>query len=442
MSTEIDTLKRARTIVLLFVLLARVVCGQSITKVTGTVIDGESGEPLPFSAVNIEGSIVGTATNLEGVFSIKVPDHLASSNVVFSHLGYEYDTVRLQNVDLTQEIRVALQPALLELAEVTVRPLSPEEFIKRSVANIPLNYSNTFQAEAYFRQYGSDKGQLLQFSEGYIQIYSADFLNSASAIQQRLLLFNQEKEMHNLAFRKRKREKKLQKVRKKAEKKNQSVNEDSLRNSIGQIVLDVITPDRLVEEDPIRQIESFLDSTQFKAYDFEFSDDMSHEGKEVTIITFSPRKKVEMESSNLKGRITGKLYFERDTYALLGVDYDSELIIPNALRPLVFLAGYGVSNPKMKKQVRYAKSEGKWHIRSIQMDLEMKLTKRYWFKKNESSDIDMEILMSLDHVVSDHIASIPEKYQFDTSKDPESQVHPLPNISWNTVNRIVLESDK
>jgi TonB-linked SusC/RagA family outer membrane protein len=56
------------------------------SKITGTVTDGNNGEPLPGVYVIIEGTTTGTMTDGNGNYSITVPD--PNSVLVFSYLGY------------------------------------------------------------------------------------------------------------------------------------------------------------------------------------------------------------------------------------------------------------------------------------------------------------------------------------------------------------------
>ena len=82
--------------------------------VTGTVSD-ETGEPLPGANIQVEGTQIGTVTDLSGKYSIEVP--ATGSVLVFSYIGYlsERITVTDQTV-----IDVELTPDVVGLDEVVV----------------------------------------------------------------------------------------------------------------------------------------------------------------------------------------------------------------------------------------------------------------------------------------------------------------------------------
>ena len=61
-------MKQILGIILLFFSLG--LCAQELT-VTGTVTDASKGEPIPGVAVVIKGTTIGTATDIDGTYSIE-----------------------------------------------------------------------------------------------------------------------------------------------------------------------------------------------------------------------------------------------------------------------------------------------------------------------------------------------------------------------------------
>ena len=79
---------------LIFLSFSFLALGQGVTKVRGTVIDGKTGEPLPFVNVVFTNSSVGTTTDLDGKFSMDT--RYATESVTASFLGYEDLTLSIQ----------------------------------------------------------------------------------------------------------------------------------------------------------------------------------------------------------------------------------------------------------------------------------------------------------------------------------------------------------
>ncbi len=55
-------------------------------KITGTASDAETGEPLSFITIQIKGTTAGTTSDMDGNYSIEVPNRDAI--LVYSYIGY------------------------------------------------------------------------------------------------------------------------------------------------------------------------------------------------------------------------------------------------------------------------------------------------------------------------------------------------------------------
>lgn len=86
----------------------------SIVRVTGKVTD-ETGEALPGVSVNISGASTGTITDVNGMYSISVPD---GSSLVFSYIGFESQTIAAK--EGTINIVLKVDQVATKLNEVVV----------------------------------------------------------------------------------------------------------------------------------------------------------------------------------------------------------------------------------------------------------------------------------------------------------------------------------
>ena len=83
--------------------LALVPC-QAQTIVSGTVVDQQTKETLPFATVHITGTSIGTPTNLEGVFSLIIPEEFAKATLQVSYMGYESQELAIASFSTNQTI--------------------------------------------------------------------------------------------------------------------------------------------------------------------------------------------------------------------------------------------------------------------------------------------------------------------------------------------------
>ena len=89
----------------LFALLLSVQFALAQRTVTGTVTDAETNEPLIGANVLVPGQNAGTITDVDGSFSLEVPEGITELNI--SYTGYQ--SVAISIVGL-QKIDVSLSP--------------------------------------------------------------------------------------------------------------------------------------------------------------------------------------------------------------------------------------------------------------------------------------------------------------------------------------------
>ena len=120
------------TIFLLFIFCEMIFAGNT-GKIVGLVTDKNSGDPLIGVNILLEGTNLGSSTDLDGTFIIlNVPP--GTYTVVAQYIGYS--EMRLENVkvnvDLTTELNFAMQETSLELGE-TVTVVAERELVTKDL---------------------------------------------------------------------------------------------------------------------------------------------------------------------------------------------------------------------------------------------------------------------------------------------------------------------
>ncbi|WKN42852.1 SusC/RagA family TonB-linked outer membrane protein [Tunicatimonas pelagia] len=88
---------------------------QAQNTISGTVTDGENNETLPGVNVLVKGTTIGTITDVEGKYSISVPDD--AETLVFSSVGFTAEEVAISN---RSSIDMVMMPDIQSLSEVVV----------------------------------------------------------------------------------------------------------------------------------------------------------------------------------------------------------------------------------------------------------------------------------------------------------------------------------
>jgi iron complex outermembrane recepter protein len=89
------------------------------TTVTGSVIDGESGEGLPGANVLVKGTSLGTITDLNGAFSLPVGDR-ASVTLVITFIGFKTQEKIVIPSEKSNVGTIALEPGAQELSPLEI----------------------------------------------------------------------------------------------------------------------------------------------------------------------------------------------------------------------------------------------------------------------------------------------------------------------------------
>lgn len=98
------------------------------TKVTGSVVDVNTGETLPFVQILFTGSSIGTTTDLDGLFSLENNQNLIT--LTFQMVGYKTKVLTVKPGQST-ELFVPMEPEVYALEDVVVKPKRQREHYRR-----------------------------------------------------------------------------------------------------------------------------------------------------------------------------------------------------------------------------------------------------------------------------------------------------------------------
>jgi hypothetical protein len=143
---------------------------EKFVAISGKVLEAGTRKPVPFANVQLQSGSSGTASNVEGEFLFKIPERLRKDTLVISCVGYRTckKLVHPENVFET----IVLEPAAMELKEVTVNSEGGLELLKRVLAKIPENYDTTdHRLTAFYRENIRLGDFQLSFNEAVLDIH-------------------------------------------------------------------------------------------------------------------------------------------------------------------------------------------------------------------------------------------------------------------------------
>ncbi|MFY9150532.1 MAG: carboxypeptidase-like regulatory domain-containing protein [Prolixibacteraceae bacterium] len=108
----------------------------------GKVTDQETSEGIAFVSIGIEGTYLGTATNPDGNFELKIPAEHRSGNLYLSAIGYVNKSFPISGFLQEQTITIKLVPQSYKIEEVEVAAESKvlQRILRTASERIPENY--------------------------------------------------------------------------------------------------------------------------------------------------------------------------------------------------------------------------------------------------------------------------------------------------------------
>ena len=140
--------------------------------VEGRLTDGVTKEAIPYASIGILEYPIGTSSNAEGFFSLKVPAEITAKKfkIKISSIGYE--NIILENPVGFQELRMQASVTVLKEAIVFSKDLTPQKIVKRAFANIKKNYNTKpFVYKNFYRHYCKDDSVYGRLIEAAVDVY-------------------------------------------------------------------------------------------------------------------------------------------------------------------------------------------------------------------------------------------------------------------------------
>jgi hypothetical protein len=371
---------------------------------------------------------MGTASNREGKFALKIPMHLEDSSLFISYVGYRSFENKLSNIGSKEKIFLSQDEIMLD--EIEVVPWSAWEYIQNAIDKIQDNYfSDPFLTTNYYNEFITENDVFLKFTEGIIETYNPAY-GDTSRIASKLIQARRKEELGSIEFMRKRLEKRLAKEQKKALKRGEDWDIMSLDDAV--ISATFGGPRMILRQDPVRDTASFLNPKYSKYYRYEIAGYTTYYSEKVIIIHFESKRKLQHRKRK------GDIYISLDSDAIVSFDFESRVIIPDGVRPLLFLAGVGVTDPTLHATMHYRPFNGRWYANDLSIEASSILTDKNMFSKNQVSTFNIFQSLITNSIKQNNVNKIPKEEQLDNWKPLEQQVEEDPEF-WKNYNHIVPE---
>ncbi len=351
-----------KTISALTLIITFAVSAQENKRISGKIIDKETGEPLAFSHVGIFNSSYGTVANVDGEFSLIVPSEYNDDNLSASYLGYELNSIPVNSINDEDQLVIKLKSTVTELPELIIE-VNEKSIIEEAIEAIPRNHDqNEMQLRAFWRaSIVNETGKYVQMTE-----YAFDMFRQGMIGEEE----NSMKILHGRVAR-----------------------DTSFFDDIGGMHIGVTPPtlftNSLLKEHPL------LDQKVIKRHSYKITDATSYNGRAVFVVSFKPKEKA-------KGKLfEGKILLDTETLAFVKISYgrlisedDPEKVF-SGIGLASMIAGLGKSTmDSYENELNYQYVDGKWYLSHAKYDID-------WTMRRSKAGVIRPVNFKADFVVTD-----------------------------------------
>ena len=333
-------------IVLLFTAFSATFAQNTFVTVNGTLKDAKTGEKINYAAITVPNTGVGTVSNSDGDFMLKVNTSLNAVYFEVSHLGYATTRFKISEA-VGKEKTYYLETQPVSLREISVVTKDAREIVETALRNIKKNYSEVpDMMTGFYRESVRQRRAYLSVSEAVVDIYKAPYL---SLTNDRVKIYKGRKA-------------------------------SSVKKADTLMVRLQGGPSISMMLDVVKNTDLGIALDNLDNYQFEFGSLVTIDNKLNWVINFSPAVIKEQPL------YFGKLYIQQDNFAITRAEFSldlrdedkaSRLFVQEKPSGLVFIptsTGYLVT---------YKEQNGKYYLDYVRVDLKFRCDwKRRLFKNS------------------------------------------------------------
>jgi hypothetical protein len=307
----------------------------------GRVTDRESGDPIPYAAVGIAGKPIGTITNSDGFFLLRIPDSLATSNLIISHLGFHDKQVPVGLLN-GESADLYLDRRIISIQEVIIRYLDPQVIIANAIEHRKLTCpSEPVYLTTFYREGVKKNRKYTAYSEAVLQIYKTPCYSGPNTDQVKLL-------------------------------KSRGLKDPGTPDTVFLKLKAGVQS--ALSLDIAKNLPGFLDLSAPLEYSYGYSNLVSYHDKDAYAIDFT-------QNGGLgKALFSGTVFIERDSFAILGAEFElnpdyihlasEDIVLRKSPRLIVNLKG-------IRYSIHYQNLGGRYYPQHIRCEMEVSTRLRH-----------------------------------------------------------------
>ncbi|MCK3685366.1 carboxypeptidase-like regulatory domain-containing protein [Maribellus sp. YY47] len=303
---------------------------------SGKLVEDRKAKPVPYASVSVLNQPIGTISNLDGEFLLKLHPKNINDTVVISSMGYAQ--ILLPACKLLDEDLFILKPISIRIKEVTVTAISAQKLLENIRLNLERNYTaHPRLMTAFYRETVEQDDAYINVSEAVLEILKSPYANTVRTDLVRLVKGRKSPDVQPFRWL-------------------------NFKLQGG--------PFTIVQLDVVKTMESFI-SEEFQGnYKYEVSRVVWYHEQPVYVLTFTP------VSENVFPGYMGELYVHRESFAIVHASFRfNKSSLKEATSTMIRKKPPKViARPTyVQYNVNYQQYQGKWHLSTAQASVKFKV---------------------------------------------------------------------
>ncbi len=312
----------------------------SILKIEGKIIDKNTQKPVEYANISLIGKSIGTVSNTDGEFIMKISPSFLYDSIGVSCIGYELFKEQVINLVSKNNV-ISLVPDFIPIQEVIIRKIDPISLLRSAIENIPANYSNKPSIlTSFYRESVKESRRYVIVSEAVLQTYKSSYTAPDEKEQIKIIKARTSRDINRT---------------------------DTvilkLKAGLGTTLL----------LDIVKHPAYFFSADNFKYYNYRMADVMIDNDREAYAIKFDHKK------NNDYPPYTGRIYLDLNSLAVKAVDFSLEQDkIEKATSFFVIKKPRNINVKPIKAEysVKFKEFNNKYYLNFIRCETEFKIRKK------------------------------------------------------------------
>jgi hypothetical protein len=326
------------------------------TVIKGKIIDYSTRKTIAYTNIYLKGTNIGTISNSEGEFLLKIPISKSNYPIRISYMGYKSQDLTIDQIQLQNNL-IELKNEVITLKELIIRTNDPQNLIKSALHNVPENYGTSpYICTAFYRESVMQNKQYVGLAEAVLNIYKSRYSNGFES--DRVKVF---------------------KGRKSQDVKRMDTILFKMQGGAQAVIL----------LDLAKNPETFMTEEYFSNYEYKPVNITNIEGRETYVVEFTQREGLQ------EPYYEGKLFIDVNSLAIrraefcispYGLQFANKYLVRK--KPI----GTDVKTLSANYMVNYREMDGKWVLNHARYEVKFRVIKKgKLFNKIYTSAADLAI---------------------------------------------------